>query len=489
VAQALGAPWVITTEVSRAIDGYRFASTVYHLGEAAGREEVLAEDLLAGARLLSRALALRFSPSATVDLREAFSSDTLANLSYATGLARLQQSGPGAAEPYLRVAVDRDPDFLRARLELAAIRFRVGESEEARRMLEEAREQAIARGDADLQASVANELARLALSLGDYQQGERWLGEVLELERRSPGGPRAGTLYTLGTLHYRRGAHAEAEQALEQSIAGARADGQRELEAASSSLLGWISQRRGELAEAEARFESALAIVRDLGSREQEAGMLLNLATLALQRQDAEGAARYCTSALETFRALEHVKGQLVAHINLGAALLQLGDLTGAEARTADALALARRLEDRRSESFALSALGYFESKRGALEAAETHLAEAERIASAIGDVELDWQNARNGAYLRIRQGRLTEAARRLERALAIRRDSLTVLVEARLAYARGDFAGAVRLQEEVRSLPAPSWSPLREGVLASYRESLKRGTPLPLPDEGRSQE
>jgi serine/threonine protein kinase/tetratricopeptide (TPR) repeat protein/TolB-like protein len=486
LVEALGSDLLVATAMARDAERLRVDYAVYDAGGPLARSFLLADDPVSAARGLAEALGRRLSPGAPiVDLEKTFSRDAFANQAYAIGVQRSRTTGAAAGEPYFRVCLDRDPKFARAQLRLADARFRLGEPAEAENLVAGVAAAAEQAGDARLQVEAVRQLAELAQEKGDYAVAEERLRRVLALLAATPDEElEVRVINHLGVLRYRQGDFAAAREHLERALEIARQGGYVELEPPVLTPLAYLHLQEGDRAGAEELFLAVQAGSRRVGHREWEAGALANLANLRLQQGDLEAAGASSQQAHDLFTALGSVKGQLVTAINLGAVRLHQGDLAEAERLTRRGLALAREVDDRRSEAFSLGALGYFASRGGRPDEADESLHEASRLAADMGDRELTWQIARNLAYLRILQGRLPEAERQLARALEIKRDGLTMLVEARLAYAAGDLERAAALLAEVRERGDVPWAPWRDDVLATYRLAAAEGRSQPLPDE-----
>ena len=68
---------------------------------------------------MSAQIAQRIDPASTTAVRARDSLDATANMLYAMGIQELRARGPRIAAHYFTVCLDRDPDFLLAKLRLA----------------------------------------------------------------------------------------------------------------------------------------------------------------------------------------------------------------------------------------------------------------------------------------------------------------------------------------------------------------------------------
>lgn len=487
LARAGGSRFVVATVVRPESGGFRADFSVHDEGASLGERSVAAAELTQLGGALARGLSQRLDPDAAfAALEQAFSSDAYANRTYAMGSQRLSTEGPLAAEPYFAVCLDRDPAFLRAKLQRAECRYRLSQWDEAERIGEEVRQAARAAGDRQLEADALMQRGRITLERGDYPGATAFFeGALPLLEALGDGTGKAVALNRLGIVAYRRGEAARATELLTAGLALARRHGVRRLEPPTLTPLAYLALNGGDVATAGRLLREALAIDRTLGNREGIAGTLLNLANFDLREGRQQQAQARTREALAIFRRLGNERGVMIASVNLGALAEEARDVAGARAFQEEAHRLALALGDRRTAAYARAEMGRIDAKQGRLEAAERTLDEVQAIAAELGDhglKVLGWQNL---AYLRVRQERLGEAAALLDRVrTAAPGDRLTRGIEARLAYARGDYAGAVQTLEEAKVTAGAQWTVAREATLRAYRQAAATARAVPVPDE-----
>jgi tetratricopeptide (TPR) repeat protein len=485
LARALGADAVVAAGVERRDGRYALRYAVYGEG-ALAVDELDSVELTTLAERFQSALTQRLRPGAPWgEIRETFSADGFANLAYAMAVERLAAAGPPAAEPYLEVCLDRDPDFLRARLALAVCRQAAGDPQAAEGVFLEVLAAARGRQDRRLEADTLYARGSAAVDQGRHDDARAFLDQALAIqETLADSVGKTRTLAQSAILAYRLGDVEEATRVWQASLALSRETGDRRTEAGVLRNLGYALIRRGDPRGAEASFRDSLTVFADVGDREGEASALGSLGFLAMERGEHQEAEAYYLEALELCVQVDNAQCQLISLTNLGACSFHLGDLTRAEGRTREALALSRRIGNRRTETHSLAALGYFASKQGRLDEGAELLAEARDVAAELGEPELRWLVRRNLAYLNVRQGRLDEARQALDEALALKRDRLTLTVAARYHYERGDFGRAVDLLEEAKGMSGLGWNAADAARLVTYRDAALQGRRLPLPDE-----
>src|SRR5262249_19741794 len=99
------------------------------------------------------------------------------------------------------------------------------------------------------------------------------------------------------TLH-RMGRHAAARQRLIESLAVARATGERLLEGHALTLLGDVQRAEGATGDARESYEASLSVRRAIGDHRGEGWVLQKLAALAFATKDRDRAELLRTDAL-----------------------------------------------------------------------------------------------------------------------------------------------------------------------------------------------
>jgi tetratricopeptide (TPR) repeat protein len=161
---------------------------------------------------------------------------------------------------------------------------------------------------------------------------------------------------------YNLGAHKQARQRYEGSLALYWALGHRWAMASVSYHLGDLLQITGAFEEAKALLREGLAIQQELGDRRGMAGSLRVLGVIATG-EESHSLARESVAA---FRAIGDRSHAAEALINLGTALMVLGDLARARSELKASVAIYRDLGfSGSSSSMSLAVLGWVDALLG----------------------------------------------------------------------------------------------------------------------------
>ncbi len=221
----------------------------------------------------------------------------------------------------------------------------------------------------------------------------------------------AAAFLRLGALHTRQRNQAGAADALERAQKLYAERGNKEGEAAVRYQRGKLFASLQKATEARAEFEEALRLAQETSNKYQQVQAMLQLAPL---QEDGEKTAREAVMMAQSNGMNDQVAN---GYITLGVVLLNRRDPRGAEENFNLALQLARNSKLKRYEALAYSNLSSVREREGKPDEAE-QLAEKAR----------DYFN--QGGYRR-------EA-------------DLASMIIARSRKQRGDFDGALKLQEEL---------------------------------------
>jgi tetratricopeptide (TPR) repeat protein len=258
----------------------------------------------------------------------------------------LRKRDPRKAVEHLRKAVELDPDFTEAKVNLGAALLELGEADEARKAFAEALAQ-------DPKSAMTHfRLGSVLLDRSDLEGARGHFETSLKLNPTH-----ADTHNSLGVVHLRQG-----------DLAGAMAEFQAALRIEpehpdAHSNVGIASLRQGRKQEGLAELETAIR----LNPRHADAHATLG----AILAQDGT-----LDLAIPHFRAaVEADATNAIAQNNLGAALLQKGDIDGA----VEHLRLAVKSNPRHAD--AQSNLGIALLQKGDVGGAIEHLETALRVA------------------------------------------------------------------------------------------------------------
>jgi tetratricopeptide (TPR) repeat protein len=182
-----------------------------------------------------------------------------------------------------------------------------------------------------------------------------------------------------------RGRYATAEALHEQSLAAARATGDRPAEQSALTNLGRTHLKQGRNDRAADRYSQALTMARATGNVSVEMDALLGLGHFHLLRGRGEQAAEHLSHA----RRLAHDTGNHITELNALIALAwlhrQLGEYEEAFEAFTQAQKLAHDTGNRSSEADALAGLGWQYRQQDRPQDAIACFEHAHRIAHAIG--------------------------------------------------------------------------------------------------------
>jgi predicted ATPase/DNA-binding SARP family transcriptional activator len=215
-----------------------------------------------------------------------------------------------AAEPHL-ITSARPPWLDRVQQEIDNVRQALGWTREA---------------DPELHLRMAGMLCWFWFSTGHWSEGRRWSEQALALPVAAASTlPRAAALFAAAVIATLQAEMALARPWLEESIAIARAKGDRRLEAYANNYLGMVLIGQGR-AEGEPPTRAALAWFRSTGDLYGLRLSLLMLGTLYVAQRDLDRAIEYCEEGVEVARAFGLPRELGIAHQMLGSALLHKGD-------------------------------------------------------------------------------------------------------------------------------------------------------------------
>jgi CHAT domain-containing protein len=224
---------------------------------------------------------------------------------------------------------------------------------------------------------------------------------------------------------------------------------------------GVLAMEQGEYARAEGYFNQSLAFARAHGDRFLEATALLNLGTASLQQNHFDEAVDWSSSARELSIQLGAGYVAQVALGNLGWAYYQLGDAERALDMFLQAEKSARQFRAVHVQLIWLMAAGYVYLDRGDYSLAEQSYLQGLDLAEQIKGKEDVLTALMSLALVSDQMGKLSPAREYAERAIQMARgdgnrsDELyPLLVEGRVAAKQNDSTRAENIFREVASDP-----------------------------------
>ena len=266
----------------------------------------------------------------------------------------------------------------RALYYLSIARIALGEYDEARRVLREARRIVAAAGDRVSEAGTLTTIAGVHWRTGRYEDAITAFDEALALARGT-GDPSVAThsLASIGIISYLLGRYDEALRVCTESLEIARGIDDTVGVAGTLTVIGGIHERLGNLDRAEQVIDEALETVRRIGYRLGEADALNHLGALRLAQGRLDEALELHPRALELARADGVPVLEVQIRNGYGRALRAAGSLGSAVRCFRQALRIATVIDDRYEQGRAHDGLGTTLAAAGRKPAAAEHLRRA----------------------------------------------------------------------------------------------------------------
>jgi predicted ATPase/predicted Ser/Thr protein kinase len=323
----------------------------------------------------------------------------------------------------------------------------------------------------DMALRLAGALGRFWYVQGYWDEGRRWLAEILELAgvAMEPA-QRAKAANAAAAIAWLRGewtsAHALADHAL--TLARAACD-DREAAAALNNLA-IVQGNHGDLAGAKSLLEESLAMRRRLGDKRVIAVTLNNLGILA-DHQDELAAARVLfEESLAISRQTGEQHGIAMALLNLGEVASRLGEHAHAQSLIEEGLAIAKELGDKTLIPTAINSLGDVIARQGQYAAARVLQEQGLQLSRELGEMRLIASTLKSLGVLADQRHEYAAARALLEESLAISRQldarpdvSRTLSCLGGVVAQQLDYAMARSLYEE--SLAICEQSGARSGI------------------------
>ncbi|GEM_PF-2248971 len=218
-------------------------------------------------------------------------------------------------------------------------------------------EHALARGDAEAAARLAEGLWRFWELRGMLSEGRSWLERCLLAGPVSPG-LRARLLDGAGMLAWRQGDFAPASQAFNEALAtiGHR-PGDMAIRGRLHNHLGLVSLFSGDIVGSTRTFEVALAELEAALCPGEAAAVRANLALAAIEEGRLSEAGQLLDDALAVQVAVGDRHGQAICLLHRSIARYYSGDRAGAASDARGATSTFNELGDRRNLAFSLLVL------------------------------------------------------------------------------------------------------------------------------------
>jgi predicted ATPase len=280
---------------------------------------------------------------------------------------RLREAGEEEA------LIGRHRDWFVGFTERAAAYLRTPEQAAWRARLEQDHDNLRAALRRSIQRKEAESGLRLCVALfcfwtdqGYAAEGRVWLEQLLELDAGSqPTAIRAVGLCQAGNLAFEGADLGPARVLAEESLAMARAVGDRQVLHEALTQLGHIARARSDVASARRHYEESLPISRELAQPIDVAVTLNGLGHVATGLGDYDAARSLLEESVALSRSQGHPSEVIKALNGLGRLAYVQGDLEEATGRFAEALPLAQRIKHSRSTANSLEGFATVATARG----------------------------------------------------------------------------------------------------------------------------
>lgn len=277
----------------------------------------------------------------------------------------------------------------RALYYLSIARITLGEYDEARRGLAEAREIFAAAGDRVSEGASLTSIAGVHWRTGRYEDAIEAFDQALVLMRETGDPSMAGhALSSIGMVNYLLGRYDEALEVSAEALEVARGMGDTVAVAHTLTMIGGVYERLGDYDRAETAIGEALDSVRQVGYRLGEADALSHLGAIRLAQGRLDEALAQFPPALETARADGVREIELQVLNRYGQALHAAGRTGSAVRCLKQALRLATAIDDRYELARAHDGLGTALAAAGRSPAATEHLRRALALFTDLGTPE-----------------------------------------------------------------------------------------------------
>ena len=288
---------------------------------------------------------------------------------YAQGRAFMDRGEFKEAEPLLREAAHRSPQFGLLVGQYAICLMRLG-SDKMPAVSEWTRFAGRASGDRNSELTSLQMQAFWAERSGDPGRAEALFLQALEMTRSMQDEDKeCSVLDSLGRLAQGRGQEARARGYYDQALALLQRTGNQPLAISVHTNLANFALVHGDFQDAERQYQQILTSARGISDRQSEGVAENNLGVVYLSQQRLEEARRHLTRSLELRQKLGERYGEASTQRNLGILETMKGDLAAARLRIEASLAIARDAHLGGQEASARYRLGEVDRLEGRWEA------------------------------------------------------------------------------------------------------------------------
>jgi CHAT domain-containing protein len=267
-------------------------------------------------------------------------------------------------------------------------------------------------GDVAIKRKMLCSLAHV--HLGQPQLADQELQEARQLSESSHSSLLAEVLQTEGVIEERRDHRAAAANSFRASLAIAREQNDRFLQASNLLNLGWLALHAEHNDEALDWFRASSEIARSIQARVLLESDLGNIGWAYYKLGDYEKALMNFREAEEQARNLGAPVSQINWLNNAGLSLYQLGDLKGADEYYRKALAAAQAIDSKELIANTRASIALLFLQRGQIDSARLETDEALKAARLLQDKSVELDPLFLQAVLAARQANAAEAERLL---------------------------------------------------------------------------
>ena len=263
---------------------------------------------------------------------------------FALGVDARLRGDNDAARTYFTLCMERSPDALQPRLQLAAIELKFADAQRAADLAGEVLARAEAQGQPHFALDAQRLLGYVELQRGRLDAAQAAFERAHELfQSASTAEQRAAVFDGLAQVASRRGRYNEAADALQRSLALYAAIGDAAGEAVAWNNIGVLERMRGRTGTAETALLRALAIARERDMPWQQSLTVANLVQLRVSQRQYREALRLGEAALLQLQppAPRDAQAEHLLLHELAVARLHLGQADIARGYATHALALA----------------------------------------------------------------------------------------------------------------------------------------------------
>jgi predicted ATPase len=199
---------------------------------------------------------------------------------------------------------------------------------------------------------------------GYWDEGRRWLDDLLPRADPSPSVVRVKAMNAAAGLAMKQGDFAQVEALANESLTLSRRLGDKKGAASCLVMLGVRACRLEDYGQAEALGGEGLTLSREAGDNFATAWAQAVLGLVARAKGDLERSEGLLTESLTRLRALGHQWASAIVLINLGLLARDRGNLDRAVEHLEEALGILRQLGDKSYISYTLLNLGTIASAR-----------------------------------------------------------------------------------------------------------------------------